>query len=191
VALSRPFIKFRFTVDKGRAFRSILKGWAKDLKDLSWAWLRVGEGIAAWHARVFDTEGAANIQAGEQPWAPLAELTVQARLQHAKVSRVAPFDYLAPSGEGPEGRVLHWSSKLRTAATAVSEGPNRVRRGTKTSYEWGVEGMRHWALLHSGGVTEKGKPLPARPFIDASGGAAVAIGALEIMLRNRMKGAMV
>lgn len=187
----RPFVRFRFTVDKGSAYRKVLQGYVKNLRDLSWAWLGVGEGIAAWHARVFDSEGAANIEGGEQPWAPLAELTVQARLQHARVSRTPPNDYIAPSGEGPESRILHWSSRLRTAATAAGEGANRVRRGSRTSYEWGVEGVRHWVLLHAGGTNEMGKPLPARPFIDPQGGAAVAVGALEIMLRNRMKGAMV
>lgn len=180
------FIRFRIRTQELRSFRAKVRSWKGLMRDLSWAWPLVGEAIAEYHKRVFDSEGRDNLSSGGAPWIPLAEPTIKARLQMARVSDHDPFDYMISSEEGPESRILHWSHRLRDSVIKAPFGTfDSVRIGTKKSFEFGTETPYAWENQH-GAVVFGGRVLPPRPFLDHLGGAAVGIGVLELSLQARM-----
>lgn len=180
-------VLLRFRFDKARAFRRVCEKWKRDLKDLRWAWPVIGEALAVYHTKVFDTEGAQNLSGGGK-WAPLAERTIQMRIYGARVSKVPNYDYEASSTEGPAERVLHWSHRLRDAMTSKQGTGDSLRRGTARSFEYGVQGIAYAPKHQSGGTSEQGYSIPARPFLDIAGGPFLAINLLGIALQARMAG---
>lgn len=184
--MSTSLLKLRVQVDPQNEFRARVKSWKVRMRNLNWAWATVGEAIAAYHTRVFDAAGALNLTYGGEPWRPLHELTVIARLQHAKVSGRAPYDYLPSSSEGPEGRILHWTHLLRDSMCAPKGNEASVRSGTSKSFTYGTEAPG--AINHVGTVLN-GRPVPARRFLDPLGGAFVAVDVLEMLFQRSMQGA--
>lgn len=186
MAGTRPLLRLTYDFRAVKTFARRVSSWKKDIQDLRWAWPVVGLAVAEYHRRVFASEGAVSLVGGV--WAPLAELTVASRLRREQVSSIDPYDYLAPSAEGPEGKILHWSYRLRDSVTGEKPTVDSVRRGTRTSFTFGSN-VPYGRLHQEGGTNAFGKAVPARPWLDYVGGPAVAVGILERALQIRMAGA--
>lgn len=183
----RRIITLKFEFDPKRAFRKRVRSWVKDLKDLRWAWPVVEAAIVEWHRRVFDSEGSHSLSSGG-PWKPLAEMTIMSRLREEQVSSISNFDYLSNNGEGPEGRILHWSHRLRNAMTSEKGTGDSFRVYRRKSLTYGVKDIGYAPLHQKGGTNRWGKVVPARPFLDHVGGPAVGVAILERALEARMTG---
>lgn len=178
------FLRFRFVFDKGKVFRKRVRRWEGYIRDLRWAWPICEEAVVEFHRRIFDSEGATSLVSGG-PWTPLHEMTVMARLRGEQVSETPPYDYLGGSGEGPEGRVLHWSHRLRDAVADPKATADSVRIGTATSFEFGAT-VEYGQIHQVGGTNQWGKSVAPRPWLDYVGGPTVAVGILELALQAKM-----
>lgn len=167
----------RFTFKKERSwryFRDSLRDLKTRLRDLRWAWPEAIRAVESHHLAIFDSEGADN-EAGSGPWAPLSELTVRARLLGWGISKIPPMDYMPDSEEGPEGRILHWSHRLRSAmghGGGLFMG-DAVRVMTKRGMEYGTR-TPYAKDLHTG-HSKRGWRLPVRPILDTEAGPEIAI----------------
>lgn len=182
--MAESLFRIEYAFDKGQVFRKKVVSMRKDLRDLRWAWGFVGMAVVEYHRRIFDSEGATSLVSGG-PWKPLAELTVLARLRGEKVSNVPNHDYLGGMGEGPEGRILHWSHRLREAMVGNAGTGDSVRVSNRLAFTYGVKGIPYAPLHQDGGVNQWNKNVPPRPFLDPVGGAAVAIGVFDLALQAR------
>lgn len=141
------------------------------LKDLRWAWPGVSHALEKHHARVFDSEGRIN----DGGWILLSAATIKARFFGWNILGSVTGAYESRSGEGEDGRVLHWTYRLRNSL--ADQTPDSIRQMLTTKMIWGTKAP-HAAILHGGGQSNVG-PLPPRPIIDPKGSQSVVVDKMQ------------
>lgn len=161
---------FRFQFDPGQSYRKEVTRYAKALRDLRWMWPGVGKSIQAHHAKVFDSEGKGMDRFGS--WTPLSPATAKFRFFGLRVPGSHAGSYATASQEGPDGRILHWTHRLRNSMTK-DKAEGAVRAFHKGHMVFGTS--LPYADTHQRGGEEpigpggRMKEIPARPFMDMHG----------------------
>ena len=163
-----------FVFDPGRKFRLVVRGWARSLSNLTWAWTAVGREVAKVHNTLFDSEGASGRNGR---WTDLAEATK--RFRERGVGYYGRNVGMA-SARGP---ILHWTWRLRDSLSDFHPRGTMwsIRKGFRNRFTFGTA---HPAAdeLHRGSLG-----LPARELLDEEGALRATIKLLRKVVPNQMR----
>jgi hypothetical protein len=165
----------RYRFDPGRQFRKQVERWRAGLKDLRWAWPYVSGAVERHHAGVFDSEG--RFDGG---WINLSMATAKARFFGWPILGSVTGAYGTSSVEGEEGRILHWTHRLRNSLSQPKH-PDAIRQFFTQKMVFGTKAP-HAQRLHAGGNTNVGTSIPPRPIIDPEGTQSVVVDAMQKMV---------
>lgn len=164
---------FKFTFDRGRKFRKVVRGWKQSLSNLRWFWPAAVYEIARVHEQLFETEGASGRRGR---WTDLAEATK--RFRERRTGYYGRHVGMA----GAEGPILHWTHRLRDSLGDFHrEGTMfSIRRFFRTRL---VYGSSHpLAYLNHYGIDA-----PEREVLDEEGSLRAVVKRLQTIIPNQMR----
>lgn len=165
----------RYRFDPGSVFRKQVHRWHRSMGDLRWAWPSVSAAVERHHAKIFDQEGP-----HDGGWINLSMATIKARFFNWQILGSVTGAYASGSSESEDGRILHWTHRLRNSLTTPNH-MDAIRQYFTRKMVFGTKSP-HASILHKGGQSNLGTSIPPRPIIDPDGTQSVVVYSMQRMV---------